>query len=66
MDVAGYLLAQVVAELSTVFDNIEVITTVGNHGRLAKRKEYKFSVCWKTLTTLPTKFALWHLENTEM
>lgn len=42
--VAGYLLAQVVAELSTVFDHIEVITTVGNHGRLAKRKEYKFSV----------------------
>ena len=39
---AGYLIAQFLAELSTVFKNITVVTTVGNHGRLSKKKKYKY------------------------
>ncbi|RMD47571.1 MAG: hypothetical protein D6834_00615 [Aquificota bacterium] len=38
---AGYLIAQALAELSMNFEEIKVITSVGNHGRLDKKKEAK-------------------------
>ncbi len=38
---AGYLMAQLIAEVSTLFKEVIVITTVGNHGRLSKKKTFK-------------------------
>lgn len=38
---AGYLIAQAVAELSMNFETVKIITSVGNHGRLDKKKEAK-------------------------
>ncbi len=38
---AGYLMAQFIAEVSTLFREVVVITTVGNHGRLSKKRAFK-------------------------
>lgn len=38
---AGYLMAQLIAEISTLFKEVVVVTTVGNHGRISKKKTFK-------------------------
>ena len=38
---AGYLMAQFIAEVSTLFREVTVITTVGNHGRMTKKRAFK-------------------------
>ncbi len=66
--VAGYLLAQVIAELSTVFKRVKVITTVGNHGRMTKKYEFK-NKSIESLDYLAYQicaFALRNYKNVEM
>ncbi len=41
MALAGYLMAQFIAEISTLFKEVIVITTVGNHGRMTKKRTFK-------------------------
>jgi len=38
---AAYLIAALLIELSKVFNEVNVFTVVGNHGRITKKKEYK-------------------------
>jgi len=38
---AGWLLACVIAEMAREFRSVEVVTVVGNHGRLTKKPEFK-------------------------